>query len=300
MQSLTYDAKVHVLSWCTPAVALILRTVDKDWCNVVTHNGFVTILHDEGTDESAKALEVLLQLQKQPEAWQGAWRMLSKRVEALLSRASHFELFRVVSMLVHCTDSSRYSYEDALTSACERGRADAVAEILKWETVFVGDGIVRGMCDAAENGHQAVVELLLEHPRTKIGAEMVSEAFCACCRGGHVAIVKMFLERHDTDDLSLHEGFEEACANGHTGVVKLLVEESRVDPTANNNYAIGWASEQGHTGVVQILLENKRVDPSANENYAIIRATENGHRAVVDLLVADGRADATGSRHPPC
>ena len=47
------------------------------------------------------------------------------------------------------------------------------------------------------------------------------------------------------------------------GVVGHLLEDVRVDPSAGDNYAIGWASGNGHLAVVERLLEDDRVDPSA-------------------------------------
>ena len=49
-------------------------------------------------------------------------------------------------------------------------------------------------------------------------------------------------------------------------VVKLLLTDKRVNPSANNNFAIRWASRNGHTKVVKLLLADERVDPSANDN----------------------------------
>jgi hypothetical protein len=45
--------------------------------------------------------------------------------------------------------------------------------------------------------------------------------------------------------------------------------------------------------VVELLLQDKRVDPAANQNYAIRSAARNGHSAVVELLSRDARVDAS-------
>ena len=37
-------------------------------------------------------------------------------------------------------------------------------------------------------------------------------------------------------------------------VVKLLLQDKRVDPSAEDNYAIRWASANGYTEVVKLLL----------------------------------------------
>ena len=54
-----------------------------------------------------------------------------------------------------------------------------------------------------------------------------------------------------------------ASLNGYLEVVRELLKDSRVDPSADNNYAIRWASRYGHSGVVRELLRDRRVDPSA-------------------------------------
>ena len=75
-----------------------------------------------------------------------------------------------------------------------------------------------------------------------------------------------------------------ASENGHVEVVKILLSDKRVDPTAGDNRAIQWASGNGHVEVVKILLSDKRVDPTADNNLAIRRASEKGHVEVVKIL----------------
>jgi hypothetical protein len=67
-------------------------------------------------------------------------------------------------------------------------------------------------------------------------------------------------------------------------VVRLLLSDPRVDPAANENWAIKWAARYGHTEVVRLLLSDERVDPIAQENDAIKQAAENGHDEIVKLL----------------
>jgi ankyrin repeat protein len=49
---------------------------------------------------------------------------------------------------------------------------------------------------------------------------------------------------------------------GYLEVVKLLLSDKRVDPSANNNLAIQWASRKDHLEVVKLLLSDKRVRDS--------------------------------------
>jgi hypothetical protein len=59
---------------------------------------------------------------------------------------------------------------------------------------------------------------------------------------------------------------EVAIRNGHANVVKLLLADARVDPRAEDNYAIGLGSKNGHASVVELLLADPRVNPSVRRN----------------------------------
>jgi hypothetical protein len=75
-----------------------------------------------------------------------------------------------------------------------------------------------------------------------------------------------------------------------------LLADPRVDPTADDNSAIGLASQEGHGAVVELLLADPRVDPADLENYAIRLASQNGHVTVVELLLGDPRVDPSKGR----
>src|SRR3989304_4321084 len=81
-----------------------------------------------------------------------------------------------------------------------------------------------------------------------------------------------------------------AAEEGDLNLVNILIE-ANFDPSADNNYAIGVASNNGHLNIVNRLLKNDKVDPSACNNYAIICASEMGHLDVVNRLLEDDRVD---------
>jgi hypothetical protein len=58
-----------------------------------------------------------------------------------------------------------------------------------------------------------------------------------------------------------------AVYSNRAKIVELLLLDPRVDPSANNNYAIQKAVSNGNAEIVEMLLTNERVDPSANGNY---------------------------------
>jgi len=105
-----------------------------------------------------------------------------------------------------------------------------------------------------------------------------------------IAIIKNMINK-DMVDPSADENFaiRYASDNGHHEVVEFLLQDERVDPSAENNYAIRRASENGHLEIVKLLLQDKRVDPSVRNNHAIRFASENGHLEVVKLLLQDER-----------
>src|SRR5690606_36616559 len=57
-----------------------------------------------------------------------------------------------------------------------------------------------------------------------------------------------------------------ASREGNLEVVQELLKDIRVDPSAEDNFAIRGASSYGHLEVVRELLKDKRVDPSALNN----------------------------------
>jgi len=78
---------------------------------------------------------------------------------------------------------------------------------------------------------------------------------------------------------------------GFVEVVKVLLADPTVNPAADDNYAIRWASSNGYLDVVKILLNDPRVDPSACNNFALRMASSNGYLDVVKILLADPRVD---------
>jgi hypothetical protein len=152
----------------------------------------------------------------------------------------------------------------ALLDAVHAGRADEVALLLAGGALDPRvDPAVADNCAirlAAENGHAAVVALLLGDPRVDPAAR---------------------------DNYAIRW----AAAYGFAEVVALLLADPRVDPAADNNFAIRWAADNGHAAAVALLLGDPRVDPVGDNNFAIRRAAWWGHAGTVALLLGDLRVD---------
>ena len=82
-----------------------------------------------------------------------------------------------------------------------------------------------------------------------------------------------------------------ASQKGHLEIVRILLQDCRVDPGAAYNYAIRFASKKGHLEIVRLLLQDSRVNPCAECNESIRWASENGHLEIVRLLLQDSRID---------
>jgi hypothetical protein len=98
---------------------------------------------------------------------------------------------------------------------------------------------------------------------------------------------------NNNNNITIPSTLIEASKNGHLAIVERLLQDPRVDPSAQNNFAIAIASMNGHLAVVERLLEDPRVDPSAKNNCAIRWAAYSNHLAIVERLLQDARVEPT-------
>ena len=122
--------------------------------------------------------------------------------------------------------------------------------------------------------------------------------FQYCCKYDHSIAVSQFLLDSRIDPSAVNNyAIRCASSNGHLAVIERLLQDHRVDPSAENNYAIRLASLNGHLAVVERLLQDLRVDPSAEDNYAIRLASQNGQFSVVERLLQDPRVDPSADNN---
>ncbi|KAK2608997.1 hypothetical protein QQS21_002477 [Conoideocrella luteorostrata] len=156
---------------------------------------------------------------------------------------------------------------------------------------------------ATQNGHEAVVKLLLETGR--VGVEVEDRngwtPLSWAAKNGHEAIVKLLLETGrvnvEAKDRNGQTLLLWAAQNGHEDIVKLLLETGRVNVKAKDRNGwtpISWAAENGHEAIVKLLLETGRVDVEAEDRNSwtlLLWAAQNGHEAIVKLQLETGRVD---------
>jgi hypothetical protein len=221
-----------------------------------------------------------------------------KDAVALAANAGHCD---VVALLVQDTRvNPGLDKSFALKHHCRAGDVKRVKAALDDPDFGEAPLPVALLTGASQNGHAAIVELLLLEPRVDPSA-LDNAAIRLSSKFGHDSVVKLLLADPRVDPTADNNNaivsnykkpaFREASYGGHENVVKLLLADPRVDPAVHNNAAIRDASENGHESVVKLLLADPRVDPAANNNATIRNASQNGHESVVKLLLADPRVD---------
>ena len=99
------------------------------------------------------------------------------------------------------------------------------------------------------------------------------------------------LDRNMDPSANDNEAIRFASREGHLEIVERLLKDPRVDPGSSYNWAIREASREGHLEVVERLLKDPRVDPGSSYNWAIREAISNDHPAVVERLLQDRRVN---------
>jgi ankyrin repeat protein len=152
---------------------------------------------------------------------------------------------------------------------------------------------------AAENGHEAIVQLLLDtsteaDSRDKDGQTPLSYA----AENGHKTIVQLLLDRRAEADSRDEYGLTPlsyAARNGYEAIVQLLLDtNAQADSRSKDGRTpLSYAAESGHEVIVQLLL-NISAEPNARNKEGwtpLLWAASQGHKAIAQLLLERG-ADA--------
>jgi ankyrin repeat protein len=161
---------------------------------------------------------------------------------------------------------------------------------------------------AAQQGHTAAVQQLLEAGAAVNSIAHGSTALHIAARSGHVALVQLLLARHAAVNIEDGEGWTAlhiAACSDDTAVVQLLLDaQAAVDIAEHGSRctALHMAACNGHTAVVQQLLNRHAATNFYNceGHTALHMAACNGHIAIVQLLLAADAAVGSPQRGSGC
>ena len=188
---------------------------------------------------------------------------------------------------------------DALDTAAFRGAVEAVRFLVE-EDVIKDEGDKEDgwtpLMYAAQNGHSAVVQCLLEQGSDKDKTDNEgSSPLYITAQEGHSSVVKYLLEQGADIDKAANDGFTPlhiAAQQGHLAVVQCLLEHGADREKVNNDGCspLIVAAQEGHLPVVQCLLEHGADKDKVAYNGAspLYIAAEQGHSAVVQYLLEHG------------
>jgi ankyrin repeat protein len=155
-----------------------------------------------------------------------------------------------------------------------------------------------GLHLAARNGHETVIQLLLEKGADvdskdrKYGRTPLSWA----ATKGNKAVVQLLLEKGaDIEDKEYGQTpLFWAAENGNEAVMQLILEKGAEIDLKDTEYGrtpLSWVAENGHKAVIQLLLEKGAEIDSKDKRYGrtpLSWAAKNGRKAVIQLLLEKG------------
>jgi ankyrin repeat protein len=158
---------------------------------------------------------------------------------------------------------------------------------------------------AAENGHKAVVQLLLETDKVEVDSKDSSgrTPLSWATENEHEAVVQLLLETDKVEVDSKDSKYSRtpllwAAKKGHEAIVQLLLKTDKVEVNSkdseNGRTPLLWAAKKGHEAVVQLLLEMDKVEVDLKDSSgrtSLSWAAANGHEAVVQLLLKTGKTE---------
>ena len=154
--------------------------------------------------------------------------------------------------------------------------------------VHVDNG--RALNVASEDGHLAIVELLLAHGADVHAKNQEDEtALEFASENGHAAVVEVLLAHGADVHADTDRALIAASQNGNVAVVEVLLAHG-ADVHADDDEALRWASRNDHLAVVEVLLAHG-ADVHADFDdggAALVVASRGGHLAVVEVLLAHG------------
>ncbi|KAJ3400045.1 hypothetical protein HDU80_007329 [Chytriomyces hyalinus] len=134
----------------------------------------------------------------------------------------------------------------------------------------------------------SAVQMLVDSPHLRWGADVLEEPVINAAKRGYIDILRLLLAHAKTHkiDFNLNTALLQSCKEGSLVVVNELLKESNIDPNCESSGPLRNACTLNHADIVKALLEDGRAKPDA---HMLVTAVNMDHQRVVAFLVADER-----------
>jgi ankyrin repeat protein len=158
---------------------------------------------------------------------------------------------------------------------------------------------------AIKNGHEAVVQLLLDKGAKLETKDQYGQTPLLCAiNNGHEAIVQLLLDKGtklETKDQYGQTPLFFAIKNKHEAIVQLLLDKGAELEIKNQHgrTPLLYATMKEHEAIVRLLLD-KGAELETKDQYGqtpLLYATKSGHEAIVQLLLDKGAELETKDRN---
>jgi ankyrin repeat protein len=211
--------------------------------------------------------------------------------------ASRLGLAAVVSSLCRSGDYSGTDKIEALMVSAEKGHCAVVKVFFDLESTEVLAHGYKALEKACEQGHEAVVQQILDRQLENETEPNLSVCLCLAAENGHTSIVRMLLQSqvpHDgtTDKehvkASMDESLQLAASNGYDAVITELLKFGADPEVAKEGWVpLHLAAKNGHLASVQTLLAAEGCDVNTGtwSTKPLHQAACEGHVSVVKELL---------------
>lgn len=212
-----------------------------------------------------------------------------------LLEACYSSEVKIADYLYH----ERY-HQETLLIACRHNRFEIVAKLAKQAEYDISDG--RAVTAAAAAGHAEVLQYLFSLGQYPVQQKGHILLFLAA-ENGHEAVVEVLAEAgadvNAYSDRTQRTCIESAAMNGHASVIRILIQRGAHSdyPGMTETTALHLAAANGHVAAIHELLVYPCIPCNLNFNSrgqtALHVATELGHSAVAEELMMFGASPFT-------
>jgi ankyrin repeat protein len=173
----------------------------------------------------------------------------------------------------------------AVIEAAQHGNLEVVQVLLANGAISKED---RGIAvrNAALGGRLDIIQALLAN-RATIPQKDRGWAVGLAAQNGHQGVVEELLQNGSISNNDRGDAVIEAARANHHEIIRTLLQNGTIVPYFRGS-ALIFAAQKGHTQVVQALLANGAIIPPEDRGMAVVAAAENLRVEVVRALLANG------------